>query len=132
MLHRKIGNHELYLRIRALARNLRQNPTKAEAYFWEKVRNRQLFGLKINRQVIIQCQVDNDFTKYYIADFHCSSQKMIVELDGKIHLKQIEEDLIRTEQLGDLGFTVFRFSNEQILHHWEEVEQIIKKFLEKE
>src|SRR6186713_657282 len=124
MLHQH-SNRTLYLRIRMLAREMRKNPTPAEEFFWEKVRDRRLFGLKWNRQFIIQCRLDSVFTKYYISDFHCHTYKLIVELDGKIHLKLQEEDLIRTEQIEEWGYTVLRFTNEQVLHHWDEVEKAI-------
>ena len=130
MFNHHAGNKELYLRIRALAREMRKYPTEAEKYFWEKVRDRRLFGLKINRQFIIQCPIDSIFTKYYIADFHCYRLKMIIELDGHIHLKLQSEDLLRTENMIELGFTVIRFTNEQILNHWEEVERRIKEYMD--
>ncbi len=124
MLHRH-GNTKLYLRIRALAREMRKNSTEAEDFFWEKVRNRRLFGLKWTRQFIIQCQIHPDFIKYYIADFRCHELLLIIELDGQIHLKQQDEDLMRTEQIIERGFTVLRFTNDQVLYHWDEVELII-------
>ncbi|MEO6131905.1 MAG: endonuclease domain-containing protein [Saprospiraceae bacterium] len=132
MLHQNAGNKELYLRIRALAREMRKKSTKAEDYFWEKVRNRKLFGLKWNRQFIIQCPIDPFFTKYYISDFHCHRLRLIVELDGQIHLKQQEEDLIRTERMNQWGYTVIRFSNEEVLEHWDEVEEKLKEYLNPE
>ncbi|MEP6793264.1 MAG: endonuclease domain-containing protein [Saprospiraceae bacterium] len=128
MLHQH-SNRILYLKIRALARKMRKYQTPAEDFFWEKVRDRRLFGLKWNRQFIIQCQIDPFCTKYYITDFHCHQYKLIVELDGNIHLKQIEQDLIRTERMNEYGFTVLRFSNTQVLNHWVEVEQIIKEHI---
>jgi len=130
MFHRLTGNRELYLKIRGLAREMRKKSTKAEDCFWEKVHDRRLFGLKWNRQFIIQCPIDPDFTKYYIADFHCHELKLVVELDGQIHLKQQEDDLIRTERLCELGFRVIRFSNEQVLNHWDAVEDCIREYMQ--
>ena len=124
MLHQH-SNKILYLRIRNLAREMRRNPTLAEEFFWEKVRDRRLFGLKWNRQFIIQCWIDSFFTKYYISDFHCNKYKLLVELDGQIHLKLQSEDLLRTEEMEEWGYTVLRFSNDQVLHHWEAVEKCI-------
>ncbi len=120
----------MYLRIRALARQMRKNPTKAEEYFWEKVRDRRLFGLKMNRQFIIQIRIDSIFTKYYIADFHCLALNLIIELDGQIHLKQEIEDLLRTEHMNEWGFTVIRFTNDEVLTDWENVELRIKQYVE--
>ena len=130
MLHQH-SNRTLYLRIRFLAREMRKNPTPAEECFWEKVRDRRLFDLKWNRQFIIQCRLDSLYTKYYISDFHCNKYKLIIELDGKIHLRLQEEDLLRTEQMVELGFTVLRFTNDQVLHHWDEVEKCILEHIEK-
>lgn len=124
MLYRH-KNRKLYLRIRFLARKMRMNATKAEDFFWDKVRNRQLDGLKWNRQYIIPCKLTSEHTKFYIADFHCHEHKLIVELDGQIHLRQQEEDMIRTSRMSKYGFTVIRFTNEQVLTDWAEVEKVI-------
>lgn len=130
MFQHQLRNKDLYLRIRALARKMRKNSTEAEIFFWEKVRDRRLFGLKINRQFIIQCPIDSTLIKFYVADFHCHFLKMLIELDGQIHLKQQAEDLIRTERMTELGFTVLRFTNEQVLHDWANVELKIKEYME--
>jgi very-short-patch-repair endonuclease len=128
-MHHQHGNKKLYLRIRALAREMRKNPTEAEDFFWEKVRDRKLFGLKWNRQFIIQCQIDPDYIKYYIADYHCHELMLIVELDGQIHLKQQDEDLLRSDRMKEWGFAVLRFTNDQVLNHWDEVEMKVKEFI---
>ena len=130
MLHQQFNEKEFYFKIRALARKMRRNSTPAEDYFWEKVRDRRLFGFKINRQYIIICQVSPTFKKFYIADFHCYARKLIVELDGQIHLRQQEEDMIRTEHIEAYGFKVVRLTNEQVLERWDEVELELKKWLE--
>ncbi|HEY3386774.1 MAG TPA: endonuclease domain-containing protein [Saprospiraceae bacterium] len=128
MLHlHEINKH--YHKVLLFARKMRRNPTAAEEFFWEKVRNRKLFGTKWNRQFIIECQIDSTQIKYYIADFHCHHKKLIVELDGQIHLNQIEEDLIRTENMNQFGYTVLRFTNEQVLNHWDEVEEILARYI---
>ena len=118
---------QLYLRIRALAREMRKHPTPAEEFFWSQVRNRQLFGLKFTRQHVIQCPVDSTFTKYYIADFFCHACNLVVELDGKIHLKQMEADLIRTELLRRWNYNVLRLTNAAVLQNWDLVKQRIRE-----
>ncbi|MEM1124354.1 MAG: DUF559 domain-containing protein, partial [Bacteroidota bacterium] len=49
------------------------------------------------------------------ADFHCHEQKLIVEIDGDIHLEQIEYDKIREETLKEMGYKIIRFRNEEVL-----------------
>lgn len=132
MLHRRSTQKDLYVKIRGFARKNRKNATSAEDFFWEKVRDRRLFGLKINRQFIVACHISDDCIKYYIADFHCHEHKLIFELDGHIHLAQLEKDQIRTEHLSDYGYTVLRFPNHKILKHWDEVEREIWEFIQRE
>ena len=75
-----------YKDILAFARLLRKNQTPAEVFFWNKVRNRGLFGKKFKRQFIIQHAEILGEKKFYIADFYCYEKSLVVEIDGKIHL----------------------------------------------
>lgn len=81
--------------------------------------NEILNNLKFNRQFIIE-HANN---QYFIADFYCDKHKLIVEIDGEIHKQQIQYDLIRSEILIELGYTVVRFRNEEILNNWNAVER---------
>jgi len=115
-----------YKQILSFARALRKNQTPAEKHFWEKTRNRKLFGLKFRRQHIIQHANILGNKSFFIADFFCGEKKLIVEIDGKIHLQKKEYDEIREEILAEMGFTVIRFWNEQVLENWELVEEKLK------
>jgi len=87
------------------AKEMRSNPTKAEAALWESLKGKNL-GVKFRRQHLIA-----DF----IVDFVCLSKKLVVEVDGAIHELQHEQDNARTEILNSRGFKVIRFNNEQVL-----------------
>ena len=115
-----------YLEVLSFARELRRNQTKAEIVFWSKVRNRKFYGFKFNRQFIIE----HEKAHYFIADFHCYERKLIVEVDGKIHLKRVEEDKSRDTVLSELGYTTIRFKNEEVLCNWEKVEMKLLQYLE--
>ena len=119
----------LYLEIRELSRKMRVHPTKAEKFFWQKVRNRRLHGLKFLRQHIIAYPFDATFTKFYIADFYCGQLKLIIEIDGQIHKETQENDLIRTEHMESKGFCVLRFTNDQVLHNWPHISKSIEMLL---
>ncbi|MBW4622225.1 MAG: endonuclease domain-containing protein [Cyanosarcina radialis HA8281-LM2] len=88
------------------ARNLRQNLTPAEQILWQHLRNRKLHGLKFRRQHPIG---------RFIVDFYCPEYRLIVELDGEIHDRQVEYDMARTEQLQADGDRVLRFQNQEVL-----------------
>ncbi|MBU1680097.1 MAG: endonuclease domain-containing protein, partial [Bacteroidetes bacterium] len=61
---------------------------------------------------------------FFIVDFYCHEKKLIIELDGEMHKRQLKQDAERTEILEKLGLEVIRFKNE-------EVETDIKKVLQR-
>ena len=95
------------------ARELRQRETDAEKFAWELLRNRKFLDLKFRRQHQIGL---------YIVDFYCDEAKLVLELDGGIHLEkeQKEKDVIRDEYLKSEGFTVLRIWNDVVLEKTEE------------
>ena len=106
-LHRKNSS-----RTRDFARGQREEPTRAEALFWQVVRNRRFAGLKFKRQMAIGP---------FIADFCCFEHKLIVELAGEPHetLEARTRDAVRTAFLKGEGYRVLRFPNERVLGNLE-------------
>ncbi|MEO5675543.1 MAG: DUF559 domain-containing protein [Chitinophagales bacterium] len=104
------------------ARANRKNSTEAEAFLWKHLSNHQL-GEHFRRQHAIG---------NFIADFVCLKKKLIVEVDGGIHLIQVEEDKAREEELKKFGFTIIRFQNEEVLKAIDEVINKIKNALQKQ
>ncbi len=53
----------------------------------------------------------------YIVDFACPTKKLIVEIDGSQHGDevQLQRDNERTQELEELGWTILRFWNGDIL-----------------
>jgi very-short-patch-repair endonuclease len=86
---------------------LRENMTLAEAFLWNFLKAKKLEGKRFTRQHSIG---------NYIVDFYCVSEKLIVELDGQVHLNSTieEKDLKRTRYLESLGFNVIRFENKMV------------------
>ena len=102
-----------------LCRRMRKNPTPAEAMLWECLRDRRLAGAKFRRQHPIG---------RYIVDFYCHQRRLIVELDGGVHKQRTEYDEYRQAELEAQGYTVLRFSNEQVMTALEEVLTEIAKY----
>lgn len=67
----------------------------------------------------------------YIADFLCKELHLIIEVDGITHHneKQWEKDIIRQEKLQELGFTVLRFSDNEVMHDLRNVESSIEGWI---
>lgn len=95
-------------------RELRKNQTETEKIIWDKLRNRRFLNLKFRRQYGIG---------NYIADFYCSSLKLVVELDGGQHFTEegLEYDKIREEFMKSLGIKTLRFNNNEVLNNIEEI-----------
>jgi len=100
------------------AKLLRKNMTEAESALWEKLKTKQVLGLRFRRQHPVNI---------YIVDFYCHSAKLVVELDGGIHKSQKEYDLERTKDLEMYGLKVIRFYNSEVERNVEEVIEKIKK-----
>ncbi len=107
----KIHNHK-YLEKRR--KKLRKSLTSAEATLWKSLQRKQLKGRKFRRQHSIE---------NYIVDFYCSSENLIVELDGAVHLDFAQQnyDQEQTKKLEALGFTVIRFENKLIFERLDDV-----------
>jgi very-short-patch-repair endonuclease len=98
---------------RKVASELRKNPTNAEKKLWNAIKNRQFLTLIFLRQHPIFYQFNNK-NNFFIADFYCHEIKLVIELDGHIHLKRKDYDQIRTEILDFKDVIVIRFKNEDI------------------
>jgi len=90
------------------ARKMRKVMTDAELKLWNELRAHRLMGLSFRRQMPIAG---------YIVDFACPTHRLIVEVDGSQHGdgRGADADALRTGQLQQLGWTVLRFWNDDVL-----------------
>ena len=103
--------------------------TEAERFVWELVRNRRLDGKKFLRQHKVIYENSFDSFHFFIVDFYCAEEKLVLEIDGKIHESQIEYDRWRTSVLNELGLRVLRIKNEETILAEQVREKIRKMFL---
>jgi len=107
------------------SRNPQPSPTVTKIAYtcrkilWNHLRNHQLNGLKFRRQHPIGC---------YIVDFYCARCRLIIEVDGPSHQRQIEYDAERTRWLNDYRYQVVRFSNNEVS---EQIETVLKAIVER-
>jgi very-short-patch-repair endonuclease len=88
---------------------------------WQRLRARQLGGHRYYRQHLID---------RFIVDFVCVKAALVVEVDGDIHLHQVEADQEREECLHDLGYRIIRFTNDQVCDRTNQVLQQVLAALE--
>ncbi len=102
-----------------LAQKMRNHPTRAERLLWDEFLKRPQ-GIKFRRQEIILG---------WIADFYCTSKRLIIEIDGEYHdsPEQRASDARRDRVMAEHGIATLRFKNEDVLRNTAKVlEQILQ------
>lgn len=104
--------------LKDFAKKHRNDSTRAEIHLWAEVLRASGTGFPFRRQRPIGP---------YIADFACLPKKLIIEVDGVTHTYEgaAERDLIRQNELEKLGFTVIRFTDDEVLTATENVREAI-------
>jgi len=99
---------------RELKRQLRAEMTPAERILWSELRAKQFLGLKFRRQHGIGP---------FVVDFFCPENRLVIEVDGDVHdeSEQKIHDGERTKYLVELGLSVVRYRNEDILLNFDRV-----------
>ncbi|NJS15085.1 MAG: endonuclease domain-containing protein [Sphingopyxis sp.] len=100
------------------ARNMRNNPTEPEKRLWRQLSNGQMDGHKFRRQQVIG---------WFIADFVCPQQKLIVEVDGDTH--DAANDRVRDDILGERGYRVLRVTNDDVMRNMDGVLRFLSEAL---
>lgn len=110
-------------KLKPLAREMRHEPTAAEAALWQHLRNRRIGGAKFRRQHSVEG---------FIVDFVCIGKWLIIEVDGDIHEQpdQAAYDRERQARLEARGFRVLRFTNADILRSVEAAAEAIGEALQ--
>jgi len=93
---------------------LRNNSTQSEIQFWQKVKSKNFFGYQFIRQKPLL---------NFIVDFYCYDLKLVVELDGYSHQfeKVRKKDVLKQAALENVGLTVLRYSDKDIMNNMEKV-----------
>jgi very-short-patch-repair endonuclease len=94
------------------ARLLREDMTRCEDLLWERIKGKQICGLRFRRQHPIDI---------FIADFYCHRIRLVVEIDGEIHNSQKDYDIGRSAVMEKYDIKVIRFTNEDVEFNIEKV-----------
>jgi very-short-patch-repair endonuclease len=105
--------------MKAIARQLRTNATSAERLLWNGLRREQIAGFKFRRQVVLAG---------FVADFASHAARLVIEVDGATHSSEAElaRDASRSRALNAQGYAVLRFTNDEIFHNIEGVQETIR------
>jgi very-short-patch-repair endonuclease len=115
--HRPTAKH-----LRQFAKNMRHEPTEAEAAMWRLLRDRRLSAYKFRRQVPIES---------YVLDFVCFDKRLVIEIDGSQHVES-QRDAARDAAIFAEGFSIARYWNNDVLQQPASVlEDILAKLAER-
>ena len=103
-----------YYEIKKIARELRKQQTTAEILLWSFLNNKQLGGRKFLRQHPIIYESNNNEHFFYIPDFYCKREMLIIELDGPVHDNQKQRDKRRDLIIQSKNLKVLRIKNEEL------------------
>jgi very-short-patch-repair endonuclease len=109
-------------KLKANARQLRQNFTDSEHVLWQRLRGKQLSGVQFYRQKPIG---------NYIVDFYAPKAKLVIEIDGFQHFEaqHAEKDKKRDEYLGSLGLMILRINCRQVLKETQAVVELVYQMI---
>jgi len=109
-------------KLKQLARQLRNNSTESEICLWQKLKRKQVCGYGFRRQK----PIDN-----YILTFFCHELMLGIEIDSYSHvyLHIHEKDTGKIKKMNEIGISVLRFSNHQVLKDMENVIRKIEYFI---
>ncbi len=103
------NNYNYNPRLQPNAHRLRYTMTHAEATLWKyALREGQMRGYTFRRQRPVL---------NYIADFLCKELLLVIEVDGVSHTWEttVEKDERKLADLEAVGFTILRFTDEEVL-----------------
>ena len=101
-------------------KKLRGHGTSAEAFLWTYLQQKKLDGRKFRRQHSIL---------NFIVDFYCAEERLVIELDGQVHMNPTaeEKDAARTKKLEEFNIKVIRFENKSVFDNLDWVLEEIKR-----
>jgi very-short-patch-repair endonuclease len=118
------ANYYYNKELKKIARRLRKESTRAEVKLWNEVlRGGRIYGYTFLRQRPVL---------NFIVDFMCKELMLVIEVDGFSHewSEQWELDMKRQKELEKIGFTVLRFTDEDVLKDIRNVERVIELWVE--
>jgi len=117
-------------KVKDIVRELRKNSIYSEKILWEQLRGRKINGYKFLRQYPIEYK-NAGKERFFVLDYYCYEQRLAIELDGKYHDNNKENDDTRTLFINKYKIKIIRFNNCDVENNINNVIEGIKKQLPK-
>jgi len=116
------SNNNYNKNLKEYARKLRNNSTLAEVVLCDKVLKRKKLS---SYSFLRQRPIGN-----YIVDFFSKYLKLNIEIDGEIHKFQRKKDKQRENDLKELGYSIIRLDNNEVLKALFDAERTLNEFID--
>ena len=101
--------------LKEFAHELRtETVSRAEKYLWKAGLSRNQLGIKFKRQRPLD---------RFIVDFLSQEVGLVIEIDGSSHNAKGNYDAYRQRRIEELGYTIIRFSEGEVLNNIDTVIQ---------
>lgn len=109
-------------KLKARARELRNNMTQGEIILWQHLKSGRMMGYDFDRQKPID---------QFIVDFYCKSLALAIEIDGSVHDSEAayQYDLERQSRLEGFGIQFLRFRDDDVRQNPNAVCQTIANWI---
>ncbi|WCT13932.1 endonuclease domain-containing protein [Mucilaginibacter jinjuensis] len=110
------------IKLKELAKKLRNDSTPGEIKLWRHLNSKQFYGYDFHRQKPLL---------NYIVDFYCYELNLVIELDGRYHSNEekYNQDLIRDTELNQYDLAVIRFDESDVIHDLDNVLRTIETYI---
>ena len=117
----KNGNLKYLDELKRMAKEHRNNPTKAERIFWSEILQYDKIKYRFLRQKPIN---------KFILDFYCSKLLLAIEIDGDSHNNKKYLDSERDIFLAKYNIKTIRYTNEQVFNKLNIIKDNLIKLIE--
>ena len=117
----KNGNLKYLDELKRMAKEHRNNPTKAERIFWSEILQYDKIKYRFLRQKPIN---------RFILDFYCSKLLLAIEIDGDSHDNKKYLDSERDIFLAKYNIKTIRYTNEQVFNELNKIKDNLIKLIE--
>ena len=118
-MRRKIIPYDL--KLKDIARKLRNGSTLSEVLLWKVLKGKQIRGYDFHRQKPID---------KFIVDFYCPELLLAIEIDGDSHFGKAEYDECRQKKLESLGVHFLRFTDSDVKTNLSDIVKAIEQWID--
>ena len=133
MSHTNLNSYKIYYRNTNKSKILSNGSVKKHIKAYQMYGENTILAriIKANQKYISKIAYSYSSHDHYILDFYCYELQLGIEVDGYSHqfIEVYQKDIVKEGRMKELGITVLRFSDEQVLKDMENVLRAIEFYI---